>query len=109
MDHVSKAELAERIRTIRHRRQMTQEQLADAAGLSAESIRRLESGRYGISFDSLVKISDGLAVPMAGLLDEQFDEADDLAAMIRALPEPHLQLAHALLGTLYVQAVVRKS
>lgn len=108
MANVTKKELGTRIRLLRKRRGMTQEQLAEASDLSNDSIRRLEAGRYTPNFDSLLKLSDGLNVPAPALISEKYDAPDDLAMMIRALPEPHLKLAHAMLGTLYVQAIVEK-
>ena len=44
-DQVIEAELGERFRALRLRRNLTQQQLADAVGLSLNSIKSLEAGR----------------------------------------------------------------
>lgn len=104
---VSAEDLGTRIRELRERRQLTQEGLAEAANLAANTIRRLERGHFGPSFDTMLKLANGLQVPLAALLSDDYDLSDDLATMIRGLPEPHLQLACAILGVLCVQAVIQ--
>ena len=56
---------------IRLRRQslgMSQEQLADSAGIERKSVSRVETGAYSPSVDRLWSISDALAVPLPVLL-----------------------------------------
>ena len=100
-------QLGARIRELRRRRGLTQAQLAKATGLAADSISRLEQGRFSPSFDTVTTIADGLGIPSAALFDDNYDQADDLANLIRALPEPHKQVAFAVLGTLHVEAATR--
>jgi transcriptional regulator with XRE-family HTH domain len=104
---VSAKDLGTRIRELRERRQLTQEGLAEAADLAANTIRRLERGKFGPSFDTMLKLANGLHVPLAALLSDEYDLPDDLATMIRGLPEPHRQVATAILGVLCVQAVIQ--
>jgi transcriptional regulator with XRE-family HTH domain len=100
-------DLGARIRELRLRRHLTQAALARAAGVATDSIWRLEQGRYSPSFDTMVKIAAGLEVPVVGLLHDKYDQADELAVVIRSLPETHKQVAYAVLGTLHIQAAVQ--
>jgi transcriptional regulator with XRE-family HTH domain len=51
-----------RLRKIRRDRDMTQEQLAEAVGVTMEFISRMERGHHGPSFDTLQKIAEVLEV-----------------------------------------------
>lgn len=59
--------LAVAVRELRARRQMTQEQVADAAGRSRGFVAELESGRRGASFEAVAAVAEALDVPMAEL------------------------------------------
>ena len=76
------------------------------ANVAVNTIRRLESGEHGPSFETMLKLADALKVPLAALLSEDYELADDLATMIRGLPEPYLKVATTVLVTLHVQAVL---
>ena len=56
---------AARIRALRLRRQLTQEELAARSTLSADTIRRLESGAFSPSLDTLTKLCSGLDVQLS--------------------------------------------
>jgi transcriptional regulator with XRE-family HTH domain len=56
------------IRRLRERRQLTQEELASASGLSREFISRIESGRFSMTLDTLGALADAFAVRPAALL-----------------------------------------
>lgn len=60
--------LADRIRETRTGRNLSQEQLAHAAGLAPRTIVAIESGRTGTSTDSLYAIAHALDVPVADLV-----------------------------------------
>ena len=107
MPILTKEALGARIRELRLRHHLTQAALAKAAGIATDSIYRIEKGRYSPSFDTMVKIAAGLGVPVVGLLHDTYDEADELAVVIRSLPETHKQVAYAVLGTLHIQAAVQ--
>lgn len=104
MEVMTREELGDRLRTLRKRRGLTQEALAEAAEVSVDSVRRLENAAFSPSFDTLTKLAKGLNVPKVALITDHYDEEDDLAVMLRALPSPHKEVAVAMLGTLYVQA-----
>lgn len=77
------------IRQCRILRKMTQEELAESAGLSVSYIAQLESNRKSIGFKSLSKIAYALSVSMAELLetDEKVfkREKDDVDIALEAL------------------------
>ncbi|MGB2710726.1 MAG: helix-turn-helix transcriptional regulator [Conexibacter sp.] len=56
--------LAIAIRELRARQRLTQEQVAEAAGLGHNYISDLESGRTRPAFESVVLIARGLGVPL---------------------------------------------
>lgn len=101
---VTEKELGKRIRRLRNERGLTQERLAEAANLSVDTVRRLERGRFSPSFATLRKISRGLGVSVIGLISTEHGKSDGFAEMIRRLPEPHKDVAYAVLGTLHVHA-----
>jgi len=57
-----------KLRTLRRDRFMTQEDLADKAGVTREYIARLEAGRYDPSLSTLEKLAKALKVDIAKLL-----------------------------------------
>jgi len=62
------AKLAARIREERKRQEMSQEKLAEAAGLSRQGIVKIESGDSGIQLSSLRAIAKALHVSVGWLL-----------------------------------------
>ena len=59
--------LGEQIRLWRTKRAMTQQELADKAGLSREFIARLEHGRQDPAATTLARIAKALRIPIANL------------------------------------------
>jgi transcriptional regulator with XRE-family HTH domain len=53
--------------SLRRSRKLTQEVLADAAGLSADTIRRLEHGAFSPSLHTLRRICHGLGIQLSTL------------------------------------------
>lgn len=68
-----KIKFGKRVQALRMEAEVTQEQLADAAGLTVESISNIERGIYGPKFDNLEKIAKVLGVPVKELFE--FDDA----------------------------------
>lgn len=58
-----------RIRSLRRIRDLTQEQLAEAVGCSAEYISRIERGMVSPSFETLSAIANALHVGVSALFD----------------------------------------
>jgi transcriptional regulator with XRE-family HTH domain len=63
------------VRQLRRSRGMTQEVLAEACGLSADTIRRLEHGEFSPSLHTLTKLCGGLNISRATLF-VSFEEMD---------------------------------
>ncbi len=72
------ASIGLRIRNSRNRKQMTQEQLAEAVKSSREHIARAERGDRGIGLELLVEIADALNVPITELLADNVSTADKI-------------------------------
>jgi len=63
-----------RLRQIRRQKDITQEQLAEAVGISPTFLSNLERGINGPSFEILEKLSQVLHVPVRDLFDFPEDE-----------------------------------
>jgi ribosome-binding protein aMBF1 (putative translation factor) len=60
--------LARNVRAARARLGLTQEQAAEACGLAARHLQRIEAGTENSTFTTLARLSDGLATPASDLL-----------------------------------------
>jgi transcriptional regulator with XRE-family HTH domain len=60
--------MAMRVKEWRERRRLTQEQLADKAGISRGFLARLETARHDPKLSTLEKIAKALRVPLTELL-----------------------------------------
>lgn len=65
--------VGERIAQARRRRQLTQEGLAPAVGLSRASVANVEKGRQAVAVHVLVKFSQVLGVPVAELIPSDLE------------------------------------
>jgi transcriptional regulator with XRE-family HTH domain len=61
--------MAQRIQELRQRRGLTQEQLADKAGISRGYLARLETSRHDPSLSTLEKLAKALGVKVGRLLE----------------------------------------
>lgn len=69
MDEEAELEaLGGRIRTLRHRAKLTQEEVANSAGLHLTFINRIENGRRNPTYISLLKIAGALGVTVKRLV-----------------------------------------
>lgn len=68
MDHL-KAKFGRRLKKLRQGRGMTQEQLAEAAGISVDFLSLLERGVNAPSFDTLEALAAALEVPVRELFE----------------------------------------
>ena len=78
-DYIS---LGERIRKVRTKKQLTQEQLAEACDLSAAHIGHIERGTRALSIESLITISNVLGVSTDYLLLDVANNADRQVARV---------------------------
>ena len=67
--------LARRIRTLRERRGLTQEDFAARCGISVSFASLLERGERSPSYETLVQVAAALGVPLAELFRVEEDEA----------------------------------
>ena len=68
--HAARHILARNLRRLRRAQKMTQEQLANAAGLRQALISELESGKLDVRVDTLSRLVIALGSSMAELFDE---------------------------------------
>jgi transcriptional regulator with XRE-family HTH domain len=61
--------MAKRLKTLRRRRGLTQEALAERAGLSRTYLARLETARQDPTLSTLVKLAKAFGVPVTALLE----------------------------------------
>jgi transcriptional regulator with XRE-family HTH domain len=61
--------MATRIKALREQRKMTQEQLAERAGIGRSYLARLETARQDRTLSTLEKIAKALRVKVAKLLE----------------------------------------
>ena len=82
--------LGKRIRQQRTLAKMTQEKLAEAAGISLSFLGHIERGTRKASLDTLVKICNALKVSPRLLLQDSLE--DDLLGEASAVPESKKKL-----------------
>lgn len=69
--------LVARLRQRRRELGLSQDALADRAGLTRRTVNRFESGRYSMAIETLWRYADALGVTASYLLDDsEFDHAD---------------------------------
>ena len=62
------------IRRNRQEKGLTQEELAEAAGLSLKMVQKMEGGQKGFRMETVIKIAETLGVTLGSLADTQEDE-----------------------------------
>ncbi len=62
--------LGKRVRLLRHTREMTQDELAAAAGISRSFVSLIEHGAHGVDVVRLLRLAAALDVPLSDLLGE---------------------------------------
>jgi transcriptional regulator with XRE-family HTH domain len=68
--------LGKRIRLLRRVRELTQDELARAAGISRSFVSLIEKGSHGVDVVRLLRLADALNVSLPELLDLGASEAD---------------------------------
>ncbi|KAA0894251.1 helix-turn-helix domain-containing protein [Oryzomonas rubra] len=82
----TKVLLGERIRELRKKRQMSQEQLAEKIQIAAKNLSRIEVGQGYPSLDTLEKISLVLSVEMRDFFDFQhLESAESISASLKSI------------------------
>ena len=62
------------IRRNRQKKGMTQEELAEAAGLSLKMVQKMEGGQKGFRMETVIKIAETLGVTLGSLADTQGED-----------------------------------
>jgi transcriptional regulator with XRE-family HTH domain len=66
--------LMRRLKELRAKRKLSQEELAERAGITSQYLSRLENGRHDPSLSVLVKLANALGVKVGKLLDDNKGE-----------------------------------
>lgn len=75
--------LAQRIRQLREKHDKTQEQVADAIGISRQAYIRLEKGTRDVSFVEIQQIAQFLGIPYTDITDVGETQSLSLVALCR--------------------------
>jgi transcriptional regulator with XRE-family HTH domain len=78
--------LAGNMKRLRKERSMTQERLAEKAGVSQNHIAEIETGKKAASLEMVEKLASGLGVSPWELIFDGEDPAATQAALLRILP-----------------------
>jgi transcriptional regulator with XRE-family HTH domain len=88
-------QLGRRVRSLRESRKLSQETLAEQAGLSVKHLWKIEQGKVKASVQSLTKIAAAFGLPVHEVLDADHEQSlDALLAEINRL-SPFLSLREA--------------
>ncbi|MEU7149236.1 helix-turn-helix transcriptional regulator [Streptomyces sp. NPDC045456] len=68
--------VGEQIRRVRRQRSLSQEQLAERAGLDRKTVSRIENGRISPPLDYLLLIADALGAPLSRLVRDSEPTVD---------------------------------
>jgi len=89
------------VRSLRKARGLTQEQLAEQADLSADTIRRLENGGFSPSRATLRKLCCGLELRLSTLFESyelgERNELRELVDLVATRPACEIKYAHKIL------------
>ncbi|HEX8825690.1 MAG TPA: helix-turn-helix domain-containing protein [Archangium sp.] len=85
--------LARRIRTLRERRGLTQEDFAVRCGISVSFASLLERGERSPSYETLVQVAGALGVPLADLFRVEEDEVAGAHRLVELVRERGLTRA----------------
>lgn len=102
---ISKQEIGERVRAIRHAREMTQAQLAEILGTRHTNVSGIERGTRGMTIQQLVKLARALDVSPAEILDVDRSKTRKRSnghlprrfERIRALPRAKQRVLHEII------------
>lgn len=100
--------LGKRISEIRKRQHLSQERLAERAGISAQYVSNIERGKENPTLDLLLRLAEALRVSLGQMCD--FETVDDMnqrkmrssiGAILKEADTDRLRLALKLLRSLF--------
>lgn len=68
--------LGRRIRSERQSREWTLTDLARRCGVSAATLSKVENGRMGLGYENLIRVADGLGIPVTELFETEAGTAE---------------------------------
>ncbi|MDR2161159.1 MAG: helix-turn-helix domain-containing protein [Desulfovibrio sp.] len=88
MDKISKS-LGLRIRSLRLSRELSQDALAERAGMSVKHLGKIERGTVNASVQCLTDIAEALGLPLRDILETEHERSREelLAELVAALPQ----------------------
>jgi transcriptional regulator with XRE-family HTH domain len=99
---------ADRLRTLRLERGLTQAGLAARSDVSVDAVRRLEKARYSPTLDTISKLARGLGLSLSGMLavvvGEAVNERTELDGFIAGCTVAQQRLALRVLRVLFEPA-----
>ena len=78
-------DISEKIRYFRLQRGLSQEQLADRAGINTNTVRKYELGKRKPKLEQLKKIAGGLEISVIEFLDIEIENEADLIAVLKKI------------------------
>lgn len=66
------------IRKSRQEKGLTQEKLAEAAGISLKMVQKLEGGQKGFRMETIIRVAQALDIPFAELVGLQGEDGEDV-------------------------------
>lgn len=90
-EHPEHQEFGRRLRAIRKSKGMTLAQVAEAAGLAISTISRAERGLLALTYDKLIKVSEGLEVELSVLFGKSGESFKSNSLSVARLGEVQIQ------------------
>jgi len=103
------ADLARLVKTRRQSQGRTQQDVAAAAGITRQSLARIERGHGGVSFDTLTVVLDYLGIRLEGVPVDEVGADDRLPGAGVGVPEnATARLTHGVDPAVLTQAALRQ-
>lgn len=102
------ADLARLVKTRRQARGRTQQDVADAAGITRQSLARIERGHGGVSFDTLLLILDHLDMRLDGTPIEEAETRAPSPAGTDRPGRPTARLTQGIDTSAFAEAALRQ-
>ncbi|AWB89760.1 helix-turn-helix transcriptional regulator [Salinibacterium hongtaonis] len=103
------ADLARLVKTRRQAEGRTQQDVADAAGITRQSLARIERGHGGVSFDTLILILDYLGIGLDGAPVEETGTGARPANAGSSIPESAItRVTQGIDAAAFTQAALRQ-